>query len=115
MINNKRNHQRVPTLNLLSYVCMDENYNKFEQGMGRAVDISQGGLCLETHVPIGSKYILLTAVGINDALINVKGRVVYCKENESGEYQTGVHFIETSEKIRQIVVNMIKVHNLHKE
>ena len=114
MTANRRNNQRVPTHNLLSYVCMDKNDNKLEQGMGRAVDISQGGIRLETHVPIVSHYILLAAIGVDDQLINVKGEVMHCTADDSGKYQTGVRFIETSEKIRRIVVNMIKVNNLQK-
>ena len=114
MAGNKRKHQRVPTLNLLSYVCIDEKGNKSEQGMGKAVDISQGGMRIETHVPIVSHYILLAAIGIDDQLIKVKGEVMHCTADNSGKYYTGVRFIETSEKIRQIVVNMIKVNNLQK-
>jgi len=114
MAANKRKHQRVATLNLLSYVCMDEKGNKLDQGMGRGIDISQGGIRLETHVPITSHYILLVAIGVDDQLIKVKGEVMHCSGDDSGKYHTGVRFIETNEKIRRIVVNMIKVNNLQK-
>jgi hypothetical protein len=36
----RRKFPRVPTRNTLSYICIDKNGNKLNQGMGRALDIS---------------------------------------------------------------------------
>lgn len=54
---NKRKYPRVKTSNGVSYVCIDENGNGIDQGMGRTLDVSLGGMLLETSVPIESKYI----------------------------------------------------------
>ena len=67
---NKRKNPRVKTSNGVSYVCIDENGNEIEQGMGKTIDISLGGILLKTSVPIESKYILL-------ATIDLKGNVIH--------------------------------------
>ncbi len=104
-----RRYKRVDSINLLSYVSLDEDGKPLEQGMGRTLNISQGGLLIETQVPIEAKYILLMAVDIQDHLIKIKGKVAYSKEVEKKLFHTGVRFIESNEKIREIVVEMVKV------
>jgi len=39
--------------------------------MGKAINISQDGIVIETHKVIESEYILLMVVGIGDELIEV--------------------------------------------
>ena len=114
MVTEKRKHQRISTLNLLSYVCLDEEGNSLEQGMGRTLDISEGGILMETHVRIETKYIVLMAVGIEDELIDIKGEVVYSREAKSGMFESGVRFLEKNEKMIQIVKDLIKVFNQEK-
>ncbi len=104
----KRKHARVDTVNLVSYVCFDEERKPLEQGMGKTLDIGQGGILMETQAPIDSKYILLMAIDIKEELIKIKGKVVHCRDVEPGIFHTGIRFIETNERIREIVINMIK-------
>lgn len=111
----KRKHQRVSTLNLLSYVCLDENSNHLEQGMGRTLDISLGGILLETHVRIESKYILLLAVGFEDELIDIKCEVVYCREGAQGMFESGARYLESNERMNQIVEELVSIFNEEKE
>ncbi len=114
MVTEKRKHQRIDTLNLLSYVCLDENNQRLEEGMGRTLDISQGGILMETHVRIESKYIILMAVGFEDELIDIKGEVVYCREGASKMYESGVSFLEVDEKVNHIVKELVEVFNQDK-
>jgi len=111
----RREHRRLNIENLAAFVCVDENFSQLDQGMGRALDISLGGISLETYIPIESPYILLSISGVkNELQIDIKGKVVHCKGRESGIFQTGIQFLETSERIKEIVINMIKVFNLQK-
>jgi len=105
----KRKHQRVNTVNLLSYVILDEAEKPLEQGMGRTLDLSQGGLLVETKVPIEGKYLLLMAIDIKDELIKIKGKIVYSMEKEPEIFHTGVRFVESNERIHEIIVDLIKV------
>jgi len=97
------------------YICVDEQGNHSDQGVGRALDISQGGILIETYTPIRTDKILLTSVDVNNDLIEITGIVAYCRESGPGIFQTGISFLEDKEKIRQIVVNLVKVYHLQKK
>ena len=108
MVTEKRQHQRVSTLNLLYYVCLDENGSHLDQGMGKTLDISQGGILMETHIQIEAKFIMLLALEFEEELIDIKGEVVYSRKNESDMFESGVKFLEPDEKITRIVNSLIE-------
>ena len=103
----KRKYPRVPTSNIVSYVCIDEKGNELDQGMGKTVNISQGGTLLETTRPIESDFILLMTIGLNDKVIQTKGEVVHTRAVDSGKYYTGIRFQGDREKVIQIVKSFI--------
>src|SRR4030042_4861827 len=103
----QRKYYRAKTVNLLSYECIDGDGNPLNQGMGRILDISQGGLLMETKAPIEAEYIRIESLDIKEKPIKIKGKFVYCKEAEPKTFHTGVRFTETDEKIREIVAAMI--------
>jgi c-di-GMP-binding flagellar brake protein YcgR len=107
---NKRKNPRVKISNGISYVCIDENGNEIEQGMGRAIDISLGGMLLETSVPIESKYILIATIDLEGNLIEIRGKIANSKKIESGEFLNGIQFLETPERQIKIIAEFIKVH-----
>jgi c-di-GMP-binding flagellar brake protein YcgR len=107
---NKRKNPRVKTSNGVSYICIDENGNEIEQGMGRAIDISLGGMLLETSVPIESKYILIATIDLEGNLIEIRGKIANSKKIESGEFLNGIQFLETPERQIKIIAEFIKVH-----
>lgn len=108
VIEEKRKSPRVHTVNLISYTSLGEKGNSVEQGMGKALDIGQGGILIETQVPINAEFILLTAVNVNEELIKVKGQVAYCREVNSNIFHTGIRFEESNNRAREIVVELIK-------
>ncbi len=108
MITDRRKHSRVNTSSLISYVCIDHRGNETTQGIGRSLNISQGGILLETHKPMESKYILLMVIGTEDELIQVKGNIVYSLPDDSKMFRTGIQFLETKERILSFVLNLVK-------
>ena len=108
-VEEKRKYARVRTVNLISYVCIDESSNPLDQGMGKTLDISKGGLLMETGIPVEAKFVLLMSMNLKEELIQVKGRVVYCRQEEPGVFHTGIRFIEANEKINEVVADMIRV------
>jgi len=104
----KRKYPRVTSINLLSYVCFDEDLKPLEQGMGKTLDIGLGGLLMETKVPIKAQYILLMAINIKEEFIKIKGQVIYSREAEPEIFHTGIRFKEKNERIREIVTDMMK-------
>jgi CheY-like chemotaxis protein len=111
----RRRYRRVKVLNLLAYECMDEDDNQLERGMGRVLDISQTGLLLETQHLIESKNIRLSASGVQEDLIDIKGKVVYSKNSGLETCHTGVEFYEKGDQTHRFVVELIKAFNFHKD
>jgi hypothetical protein len=108
---NKRKHERVGALNLLSYVSMDSEGKEWNQGMGRTLNISESGLQLETNEPIQTKYILLISIGIEDQLVDIKGKVVYTNRGDSGMFEAGIEFIEVKPEALMVLKKYISEFN----
>jgi len=114
-VSDKRKNPRTKTKNLLSYVGIDDRGNQKEQGMGKALDISLGGILLETRNLIASKDILLTAAfETKDKITNVAGKVVYRWAEDSGVFRTGIQFIEDNEETQSFIISLIKNHSKQK-
>jgi hypothetical protein len=88
----KRKHERYDSLNLLSYVCVDSDGKEWSQGMGRTLNISASGMKLETHEPVDTRYMLLLSIGIEDDLVDIRGKVVYCNRGAEGKFESGIEF-----------------------
>ncbi len=110
----RRKHKRVKTVTLLSYECIDENNILIERGMGRILDISQGGLHLETPNLIDSEKILLSTNDIKEDLVDVEGKVIYSERTGHETFRTGVEFQVNDGKARKFVVELIRVFNVKK-
>lgn len=104
----KRRQKRYESVNLLAYVCIDADGKEWKQGMGRTLNISEIGLKLETHEPIETQYIVLLAVGLEEDVVDVKGRVIYCNRNESGRFESGIEFCEVDAESREIIRRFVR-------
>jgi hypothetical protein len=99
----RRKHVRKDSLNLLSYHCVDENDDIIFQGVGRTLNITAGGILLETHVAIDPKHSVSLFIAMGDDLIDVKGRVIHSYAQGNGKFNTGLAFVKTDETTREII------------
>ena len=104
----KRIHPRADSLNLISYVCIDENNNEVTQGMGRTLNVSEGGILLETHVEIEQQCTVELAIGLENEMINIKGKVVFPKPGKEEKFETGIQFLDMDKKTRRTLGKYIK-------
>jgi len=51
---------------------------------------SQKGVLLETHFQIDLNHTLLLSVGLGDNLVELEGRVIYCRKLQNDKFATGV-------------------------
>ena len=93
---------------------MDENGCIVQQNMGVALDISQGGILIETADSIFSKYVTLISVDLRENMIEIKGKVAYCKKNKSGKYRTGISFEGTPAQNIHFAKGLIKSYHYNK-
>lgn len=93
----KRRAPRIDSHNLLSYVCHDENNLELTQGMGRTLNVSEGGILMETHIYMDPRYMMALTIAMEDDIMEIKGKITYCKKREDGKFETGIRFIEIDE------------------
>jgi len=107
----KRKHPRVNINNLVSYRCMDDIGNQTKEGRGKSVNISQGGILIETHDPFEWQDILLLFIDIEDESVSIKGKVIYSNAANFGKFRTGIQFLETNEKIVSFVIRLLDTYS----
>ena len=101
--------------NGVTYVCVDEEGYQIEQGMARTLNISQGGMLLETPRPIESNYILIVTIDLEGNVIEIRGKVIYSTGVASGWFHTGIRFLEPYDRQREVIVKFIRAYHYRKE
>ena len=86
----RRKHPRFKTNDPISYVCIDNNGNRIKEGKGKAINVSKGGILLETRESFEWQDILLLTIDVKDQSVSIKGKVVYCNTYDSEMFQTGI-------------------------
>lgn len=114
-IKNKRTHERFDSLNLLSYFVYDEDdVTMTHQGMGRTLNVSRSGILLETHVPVEKGLLVALTLGLEDTLVDIRGRSVYSKAAASSMFETGIEFIDMDDNQQTILSQFIQAFEAQK-
>ncbi len=98
-----RKFNRVKSFKLTSYNSLNENNETIHQGMGRTLNVSKDGICLETHAPIDTRYKLAMTIGIDDELVDIDGKVVYCNKGNGEMYKSGIEIMEIDSNTLQVL------------
>ena len=102
-MNTERRHFiRPEALNLLDYLVVDEQGRQGEYSMARTLNVSQGGILMETHIPLPKGQQVMITLGLNDQLINVMGRIIYTVYL-AGRHQNGIEFFHLSDNDKHIL------------
>jgi len=97
----KRRDPRIPSTNLISYMVRDEKDQDIMQGMGRTLNVSEGGILLETHVPLDPHYVVTATIALEDELMEFKGRITHSAKQEDGQFTSGIAFMEVDQEKRR--------------
>jgi hypothetical protein len=103
MEDDRRKAERLDSHNLLHYVCLDENGIGISQGMGRTRNISEGGILMETHLPIDPRRTVSLTMAIENGAFEIQGKVVYSRKREEGGYDTGIDLFEMNQAQHQFL------------
>jgi hypothetical protein len=105
----QRASPRVESPNLLTYVCLDQEGNRIGQGMGRTLNVSEGGILLETHVPIDPQFIVLLDIALEDDLMQFRGKIAHIRKREDGKIESGVAFMGMDEEKTQFLRQYVAI------
>lgn len=103
-----RKHRRFDSGNLLSYVCLDENEKVVHQGMGKTIDVSEGGILLETHISIEPYQTILLSIGLEDEMADIKGNIIYSRKRDDDMIESGIKFHNITKEGHVILKAFIK-------
>jgi Tfp pilus assembly protein PilZ len=90
---------------------MDESGNQTKEGRGKSVNISQGGILIETYDSFEWQDILLLFIDIEDESVSIKGKVIYCNAAIFGKFRAGIQFLETNRKIVTFMSGLLKMYS----
>jgi len=108
---NRRKHKRVKTRNLISYLSFDETGKLISNGLGIALDVSQGGILLETPYFIKTGMIILAATDRENRLFEVKGKLIHSTKAPNGLYHSGIEIIGIDARVRAFITKLVKEYN----
>ena len=111
----RRKHQRIKTQNLISHFSFDEAGALNSQGIGRALDVSKGGILIETPQPIESDLLSLMAVDLHENLFEIKGRVMHSNKSSDGMYLSGIAFVGNDWQVANFVVKLVRGYKYRKK
>ena len=109
-----RKHTRVKTQNLISYFAFNKHHRLISHGLGIALDVSKGGVLLETPFSIESSYLVLTAVDKLKKIIEVQGRLIYSKKASTGTFLCGIEFIGNHERVKEFITKLVLEYSVQK-
>lgn len=108
-MNNKRKHQRYNSLHLVSYKLFSENNELCGQGVGRTLNISQGGILLEIENQIDDEIKAVhMEIALDDTLIIISGAVTFIKKQNKGNILCGVKFQRIMPGSLELLLNYIR-------
>ena len=110
----KRNHPRIEIEAFVSYVVLDRHRNIMGQGIGKVVNLSRGGILLETHEQIEAPYTLLSLTDETKKNFSFLGQVAHSEARTGGKFHTGIRFVEKEAKTREVVTRLVKFHSRQK-
>jgi len=100
-VREKRSSRRIRSLNLTSYTPRKADRQEYIVSIGRTLDVSEGGVKVETHRKLANGTELEMDIAIEDKIITAKGEVVHTEELKNGLFGTGIRFTSISEEDRR--------------
>jgi len=102
MTSERRRYIRPEALNLLDYLVVDEQGRQGEYSMARTLNVSKGGVLIETHRRLTKGQQVMITIGLQDQLIDVMGRVVYVV-GTAKRFHNGIEFFHLSDGDKQVL------------
>ncbi len=103
----RRQYIRPGALNLLDYLVVDDQGKQGDYSMGRTLNVSRGGILMETHIPLPQGQRVMITLGLREELVNIMGRIVYCTFS-ADRHQNGIEFFHVTDSDQKILNRYIE-------
>ncbi len=105
----RRRYVRPESLNLLDYIVVDEHGVQGNYSMGRTLNISIGGILMETHIQLPADQQVMITIGLEDDLVEVMGRIIHSTYHHDGMFHNGIEFFHASVEDRRIINKYVEI------
>ena len=102
-VKEKRAAPRIRSLNLTSYTPRKGEQQEYIISIGRTLDVSEGGVKVETHRRLTKGTELDLDIAVEDRIISARGEVLHAEELNTGLFGTGIRFTSITEEDRQLL------------
>lgn len=102
-VKEKRAAPRIRSLNLTSYTPRKGEQQNYIISIGRTLDVSEGGVKVETHRRLAEGTRLDMDIAVEDIIISARGEVLHAEELKTGLFGTGIRFTSIREEDRQLL------------
>ena len=102
-VEEKRRCPRIRSLHLTSYTPKQDDQQEYIVSIGRTLNVSEGGVKVETHRRLTEGAELDMDIAIEEQLIFARGTVTHVEELQNGLFGTGIRFTEISEEDRKLL------------
>ena len=102
MKSERRKNDRLESLHLLDFVVVDEFGQHGDYTMGRTLNVSRGGILMETHLEMRKGQQVVITMELKNALLNVMGTIVYASF-ANPRYRYGIEFFEVPEADQRLL------------
>ena len=111
----RRKYSRVQIFDPISYLSKDSKGKVIGYNIAVVRNVSQTGIQIETFQAISSDPIVLMFFDLASKEIEIKGEVIYCTENDAGQYNIGIRLVGTALENLQFIKSLVKFYHYQKE
>jgi hypothetical protein len=111
----RRKYPRVQIFDPISYLTLDSDGKTIRQNVAVVRNVSQTGIQMEAFLEVKYKKLSLMFFDMHKNQIEVKGKVIYCRRNESGQFSIGIHLIGNEAENLRFVKALVKSYHYQKE
>lgn len=90
----RRNSVRLKMIYPAIYTRYDNKGRAYDEKPSRSVNISLGGMRLQSSFPVSTKEVLDIAVALADSLVSFKGEVIYVNHSQEEVFELGISIKE---------------------
>jgi hypothetical protein len=107
-MDNKRKSPRTSVYVLASYDCYNDDGELFAQKLGVILDVSMGGMLIETDDIIEANHVKIVFINHENKVLSTVGSVVHSRKADDGKVKTGLCFHGSDTENIKIVTNLIR-------
>ena len=111
----RRKYSRVQIFDPISYLSKDSKGRIIGYNIAVVRNVSQTGIRIETFQAISSDNISLMFFDLANKEIEIKGEVIYCTNNDAGQFNIGIRLLGTAAENLQFIKALVKSYHYQKE